>query len=327
MGSNTASHRPIVSALDQWLLNAIARTPTEGLANRIRWRVLLRLRRLRLRFSDPEVEFRLCGKTLRLPLSHELPVYKRSLPQYSLNLGRIASDVAHKYADLTMIDIGANVGDSASIVRASCGIPILCIEGEQRFFRYLAANAEALGDVELEPAFMGARGDKAVGVEIQRGTARVVLGSESIPQMPMRTLSEVLQSHPRFSNAKLWKIDAEGFDCKIIACESKLIARVRPVIFFEYQPLLSQQAGYESFRVFSNLVSMGYRTLMVYEAVGHYLLSFDVREVELLEDIHHYYGTTLGGYCDLVAFHAEDTDIAEAARAGELRTGQLGRLK
>jgi hypothetical protein len=37
-----------------------------------------------------------------------------------------------KYPNLTMIDVGANVGDSIAIVRVD--VPILCVEGEDHFF-------------------------------------------------------------------------------------------------------------------------------------------------------------------------------------------------
>ena len=322
MASNVGGSATNHSVIDQWLLDAMIRTPREGLANRVRWKGLSRLRRMRLRSSDPAVEYRLGDVRLQLPLSHDLPLYRRSLPHYSLNLGRIAWQVNEKYRDLTMIDVGANVGDSAAIVRMHCDIPILCIEGEERFFRYLAANAHALRGLEIECAFIGAEGDKPVGVEMERGTARVVLGPEATVGLTMRTLSEVVQRHPRFAAAKLLKIDAEGFDCKIISSESKLLSLTRPILFFEYQPVLSQRAHYDSFLVFSKLLSMGYSRQIVYEATGEYRMEVDLDNNRALEDLHHYYGTTKRGYCDLVAFHADDADVAQAVRTSELKPGQ-----
>src|SRR5271166_5414436 len=125
---------------DQWLLDTLVATGKDGVASRARYRVLCTIRQARLRFSDPLVRYRLGEMTLLLPLSHELPLYRRDLPQYSMNLGRIVAAVQAKYGNLTMIDVGANVGDSVAVVRAHADAVILCVEGEDQFFELLEVN-------------------------------------------------------------------------------------------------------------------------------------------------------------------------------------------
>src|SRR5579864_5224210 len=212
------------SEFDQWLLNASIKTPRNGFTSAARFRLLRAVRRLRLMLSDPLVEFTLDGTNLRLPLSHELPFYRRNLPEYSQNLGRITFCVKQKYPDLTMLDVGANIGDSVAIVRACSEHPILCIEGEERFFQLLAENTKHLEGIELEQAFLGAEGDRATGIKIEHGNAYLQMNS-STGKMRLFTLSDVLQHHPRFHNSKLLKLDAEAFDCRIIECELSLLER------------------------------------------------------------------------------------------------------
>ena len=49
------------------------------------------------------------------------------------------------------IDIGANVGDSVVIVRDVSDAPILCIDADPRFHRYLKINTANLSDVTVLP--------------------------------------------------------------------------------------------------------------------------------------------------------------------------------
>ena len=300
---------------DQWLLDAALNTPLRGLGNRARYRLLRGIRRLRLSLSDPPVNFSLGAHRLRVPLSHELPFYKRSLPNYALNLGKVSLHARRKYRDLTMIDVGANVGGSVAIVRNYSDHPVFCLEGEPRFFQLLKANTRHLAAVEIEQSFIGAAGDNVRTVSASCGNAQVRLGSAP-SSANICTLSEALSRHPRFASAKLLKIDAEGFDCRIIAAEAEFLRRAKPILFFEYDPKSCELVGQEAFPVFAHLSSLGYSTILIYQNVGRYLMSLNLDQIDALEDLHHFI-SDLGGYCDVVAFHQEDVELATTLRASE----------
>jgi FkbM family methyltransferase len=304
-----------IGKLNQLLLNAIITTATTGLFNIARFRLLSAIRKVRLRFSDPLVRYRLEKTSLMLPLSHELPTYRRALPHYAMNLGRVLRRVLDKYPDLTMIDVGANVGDSAAIVRGQAQVPILCVEGEPRFFKLLKRNTEEMQEVERENAFLGEVGDRVAAVHVHRGNARIVLAGGNRGSA-MRTLSEAIRAHPRFAQAKLLKLDAEGFDCRIISSESRLLAHNKPVLFFEYHPPLCATVGYDPYPIFELLRGIGYTTLIVYKNTGQYLVSLELSQRSELEEIQSHFAG-IGGFCDVVAFHSEDADIAESIRNSE----------
>jgi hypothetical protein len=81
---------------------------------------------------EPRSSIRLRQFMLSLPLSHELPICLSqgfASPRFEL----VALTQA-KYPNLTMIDVGANVGDFIAIVRWHVDAPILCVEGEDHFF-------------------------------------------------------------------------------------------------------------------------------------------------------------------------------------------------
>jgi FkbM family methyltransferase len=304
-----------IVSFDQWLLDASLNTPVNGFGNRARYRLLRGIRRLRLLISDPRVTFSLRAYNLRLPLSHELPFYRRTFADYATNLGRVSFYVRQKYPDFTMIDVGANIGDSVAIVRSYGDIPVLCLEGEPRFFRLLKENTRNLPAVEIEQTFIGAPGDQISSIEANGGNAQVFLG-QTLSRASICTLSEALERHPRFATAKLLKIDAEGFDCRIIASDANLLKKTKPILFFEYYPKCAELIGQKAFPVFTTLSSLGYSMILIYHNLGRYFISLTLDQQDALQDLHHYI-SDLGGYFDVVAFHKEDLEIAINIRAAE----------
>jgi FkbM family methyltransferase len=273
------------------------------------------MRRVRLFVSDPAVDLLLGTFNLRLPLSHELPFYRRKFPHYASNLGKVSFHARRKYPDLTMIDIGANIGDSVAIAHSYSDHPVLCMEGEPRFFQLLKENTRNLPAVEIEQTFIGAPGDHVGSIDVRSGNAQVLLGPTP-GQSTICTLTEALARHPRFASAKLLKIDAEGFDCRIIAAEIKLLKANKPIVFFEYYPKCSELVGQKAFPVFTTLSSLGYSMVLIYRNVGSYLMSLTLDQLDALQDLHHFISNQ-GGFCDVVAFHTEDLEIAINLRAAE----------
>jgi FkbM family methyltransferase len=309
------AHRSTTSRLDQWLLDAALNTPRVGLSNRAKYRLLRAIRRCRLFISDPAVHCFLDASNLRLPLSHELPYYRRQFPDYAANLGRVSFYARQKYPNLTMIDVGANIGDSVVMVRRFSDHPVLCLEGEPRFFQLLKENTRSLPDVEIEQTFIGAPGDHVAKIEVRQGNAQLRLGPT--PGLGTScTLSEAVAHHPRFATTKLLKIDAEGFDCRIIAAETKLLKHSKPILFFEYYPTCSELVGQNAFQVFATLSSVGYSVILIYQNLGRYFISLSLDQRDAIQDLHHFI-LDLGGFCDVVAFHCEDQDVAINLRAAE----------
>jgi FkbM family methyltransferase len=220
---------------------------------RARLKAAIAARRLLVRLGDPTVRYRVGGVDLELPLSHELPFYRHDHPLYDERIGVLARELGGP-----VVDVGANVGDTAALVRAESDVPILCVEGDERFFSFLERNAARLGDVELERAFVEApvRGR----VERGAGTARIVAGRDDLPAKP---LARILDEHPRFARPALLKLDTDGLDVPILLANLELLERLRPVLFFEYDPHLGASPG-----IFEGLAEAGYRTAEWFENTG-----------------------------------------------------------
>lgn len=267
---------------------------------------------------NPLITYDLDGTKLLLPLSHDLPLFRRIFPQYNTALARIAAILAAKYPAMTIIDIGANVGDTVAVLRKTVGCPILCVEGDESFLRIFKKNAAQFVDVELVESFVGPSAGEQFTVATGGGTSKLQKASGG-GGVAMRPLGEIVRQHPRFGQAKLIKIDTDGFDTKIIESELELLARTKAAVFLEYDPNLLAKIGVDGFSVFESLRGIGYRSAIVFENWGDYLLTADLDNRPLLQDIHSYYtGRRTLRYCDICVFHADDEDLARKAREVEL---------
>jgi FkbM family methyltransferase len=306
--------------LAQGTLDALLNLQSRIFVDEGRFRVLRRLRRWLINHGDPLVTFQFEGTTLLAPISHELPLTRKRLPHYSANLGRIAAHLLTKYPDLSVIDIGANIGDSAAIIRRMAHVPILCIEGNARYFELLKKNVAHFGEVYPVQAFVGSATGQVRGrIQAWKGTGSIVLDEQSSQTIPMKTLSTVLEAYPQFRQSKLLKLDTDGFDVSILHSELELLGRLRPVLFFEYSAPAFSSYEDESFTIFEALQKRGYRALFVYEETGEYSLCAHLDNSTLVQDIHRFYSDRRDKrYSDLCVFHGDDADLCQSLRLAEL---------
>lgn len=267
---------------------------------------------LRCRFLDRE---------LVLPAGHALPVNHAYYPDYSMNLGRLGRLIQAKHADLTAVDIGANVGDSVVIWRHFAAFPILAVEGDPRYFGYLDRNVGREPDVELEQSFIGDQ-DRLMRGRLQAvdGTGKLVADSGSAGEggVQLRRLASVIADHPRFAAFKLLKIDTDGFDSLIIRSSLDLLAQTRSALFFEYDPYFLEQHDPDPQGIFADLAKTGYTRFLAYDNFGLLLVTGEVADRRLTEDLHRAFsGWGCRRYLDLCVFHAEDEDLFETARSSE----------
>ncbi len=228
---------------------------------RARLRSAIQARRLLVRLADPAVRYRIGSVELELPLSHELPFYRHDHPSYDRQLGAIAAALGGP-----VVDVGANVGDTAAAIRAESDVPILCVEGDPTFFDLLERNAAKIGGVELEQAFV--EGPNVGRIARGAGTARVTEGDEALRSKP---LERILEQHPAFARPALIKLDTDGMDVPILLENLSLLERLRPVLFFEYDPHVG--AGPQ---VFERLREIGYATADWYENTGEHVATLEL---------------------------------------------------
>jgi FkbM family methyltransferase len=273
---------------------------------------------------------------LLMPSDHALEQYQATWSRYDKVLGYISEFVFKKYPQSCLIDIGANIGDTAALVRSYSDVAILAIEGSPEFLPYLQYNSSSVPDVECVPCFVGETGSIPLeSVRHGAGTASIqgeFVSQPSGQQIPVMPLATILESYPGFKTAKLLKIDTDGFDFSIIRQSLNVISEQLPVLYFEYDISFQPDGPEDAISTIEILTEKGYTNFLIYDNFGNYLLSLSENEVEKFSDLTTYLlsnrfttGSTAVYYFDVCAFTDRDSDLFNAIRNHELSIGQQAR--
>ena len=278
---------------------------------RVLRRIALWVRRLVIGITDPIVQCRLNQRPILVPLSHDLPLILAASPHYAQNLVRLVDVVAGQRVSATFVDIGANIGDTVVLIRATTEVAALAIEGDGRYVPLLIANLDGIPEVEVETSYVSSNlTSSAVRVARAHGTARL-MPSEIETPIVTRPLAEILKDHPRFTMAAVVKIDTDGADSAIISGNARWFAKAKPVVFFEYDAHLAAELGdQEPWRALGVLAEAGYNNAIVYVNTGELLTEVPVSNLAVWRDLASY--TRSAGrrhYFDIAAFPAEDVDL------------------
>src|SRR4051812_4141573 len=87
--------------------------------------------------------------------AHDLPHILSQYPEYSQSLVRLARTIRKKYNNITIFDIGANIGDTAAMLLTDYpDYTVVCIEGDKQYFQLLSNNLGAPKNVFLHQVFL-----------------------------------------------------------------------------------------------------------------------------------------------------------------------------
>jgi FkbM family methyltransferase len=250
-----------------------------------------------------------------LPWSHRLPDYAAANPVYGQNLVDLARRLATSGTPLTVMDIGANVGDSALQILNATDAKVMCVEGDREYLEYLRVNVGDDPRVTVVEALL-AVDDGAAGTAVRSGgTTRFVHGEGGGDSMPSITTTALLEAHPEFKDLRLVKSDTDGYDVSLVPAVAAAWAASRPVLFFEYDPELTRIAGDDPAQVWTDLAALGYRDVAVWDNGGAPVGRSTTTEIQAktgsLDDEHGPAWSNARTYWDVAVVHADD----EAARA------------
>ena len=218
-------------------------------------------------FGDPSCSMMVHGRTLQMRLSHQLPIYLQDHRFYDRLPQRISQYILSKEGQVTLIDVGANIGDTIAGFYTGPKDRFLAIEPDPNYRKLLVANwannpnVTIISDLCSSESLQG-----TYRIEKKNGTAALVPSSDGLA-MRSRTLDEILVEHAFAQQANILKVDTDGHDFKVLAGAKRWIAEKQPVVLFECAPFSNpnyidnvcstldafQQARYTHCILYSNL--------------------------------------------------------------------------
>jgi len=289
----------------QLIFNALI---TNSGNKRITFKVLMFVRKLILFFLDPIVKFTYQGITFKIYLSHQLPFVVKEYPAYNKNLVELSATIQQIHHQLKVIDVGANVGDSAVFSSTKTKADFLCIEGSSKYINLLNKNINLiLNKTAIENVFLGDN-NKRVEEFSDFGTAHV---KESNNGIKLISLDNLLQKQLYFNDANLLKIDTDGFDTKIIRSGINFITNAKPYIFFEYDPYYLKMQNENGLDIFKLLHNLGYHTLLIFDNFGRFFCKLHSGNEEMLLYLNNYFNNNGKTYMDIFAIHRQNGDKAD----------------
>jgi FkbM family methyltransferase len=333
---------PSPSRLRQSAFDALMALPTGTAFQMLRFRALRRLYRSLPGQRTALVKYAVDGCEIFFPALHETPFHWKFVPDNSKSLGRVAAACAGRHPGAVMLDVGANVGDSAAIIRSQ-GVRnrIIAVEGVEVFYTVLARNAELLGNVTPVLGLVGVAQDPtAVNVRVYPGGNAVVCDSAEDGGMPadslpagdaaFATLEQVVEQHAPGSKVKLLKTDIEGYDLPVLSGSTGFLATHRPIVYLElHVSTADEKSKRVSWRdLWRKLRELGYERALYWYNSDDFLCMLDLgRDESVIDDIHEYFRNRAGRlYLDVCLVHGEDAPIAHEIHAGEKAlAGKRGR--
>lgn len=200
-----------------------------------------------------------------------------------------------------IVDIGANIGDTAISLVQNCNNEILCIEPSSFFYSYLEKNIELLNKnhkdrITLKKCFIGTGIYSGELLHIP-GTASLSL-SEST-QNNFNTLDSVLSNYPSIS---IIKVDIDGYDFDALNSAKNTISNLKPVLFFENQIDHDfQMKGFSN--TYTWLLEDGYNNICIFDNFGN-IISIS-NNFDTLIDINLYLYSQLKYNCSRTFYYTD----------------------
>ncbi len=242
-------------------------------------------------------------------------------PDFNGHLGRLAAVIAKKYPDMTVVDIGANVGDTIAIIKTLIDVPVIGIEGDDISYQYLEKNATQFSKVTTIKTFLGdKKHDQKVKFESKGSNTTIIPSDTGDTTISFKPLDEVLADEPYHSaNIKLIKLDIEGFDTIVLRGAGEVIAKNQPVLFFEYNRDVMEHIGEDGLSTLLSFGRFGYNKIAFFDYMGRLLLVTTMQNTDEITYLHQYAigKNNLLGYYDICLFHQQDDAVATDFLKGE----------
>jgi FkbM family methyltransferase len=217
------------------------------------------------------------GETLSMPLSHNLPLMLADKPLYDSLLKRIVDHLRQRDGFVSLVDVGANIGDTVIACRLEPGDTALSIEPNPVYWPYLQLNLQLCKGRTMSAQSLVGCVDKIMSVSATtaQGTA-CYTKKESGESVQVRTIPS-LMSAAGMKHCNFLKIDTDGHDFDCLKGAASILQHSQPAVLFEADCFLNENYGKELISIVSMLIEMRYTLFMLYTNDG-YLFGFYTSE-------------------------------------------------
>ncbi len=251
---------------------------------------------------------------LYMPANNVQLAHYKMYPDLNSQLSRLALIIAKKYPDMTVVDVGANVGDTIAVLKSAIDLPVVGIEGDDLSYQFLEKNCKQFTNVTTIKTFLGEK-KQDIKAELKRaGWNTTIIPVDNGKIISFRTLDEVLQGEQcRAGGVKLLKTDVEGFDTIVLRGAYDTIEKHKPVLFFEYNRDRMKDIGENGLSTLLSFENYGYNKIIFFDHMGRLLISTSVENKIEITYLHEYAvgRNNLLGYYDICVFHKQDDDIGD----------------
>jgi FkbM family methyltransferase len=212
-----------------------------------------------------------------MPLSHNLPLMVAQKPLYDSLLKRLVQHLRQRDGSVSLVDVGANIGDTVIACNLEPGDTALCIEPNAEYWPYLQRNLQLSRGHCLSVQSLVGRTDGALTLTAltSQGTARYITGKTG-ESVQIRTIPTLMTS-ASMDKCNLLKIDTDGHDFECLRGAETLLKQSLPVVLFEADIFNNASYGEDLFGVVSMLVAMRY-TLFIFYTNDGYFFCFHTRD-------------------------------------------------
>jgi FkbM family methyltransferase len=207
------------------------------------------------------------GAQLVLPRSHNLPHYVSAHPFYDSALPQLALFLRQRgESPLTVIDIGANFGDTAAIVAAAVGgdeVKFICVEADAQYIPWLRRNTHGL-DVEIVHAIAGAGSQKIHAATLQNGVGSSAIVESETSENRMVAVDDLTRDR-----IDILKADTDGFEFEVLRGAGRVLSQEGITVFLEYSPKhIRKFGGIDPRRVLAEMSMAGFKRVLAYDNFG-----------------------------------------------------------
>lgn len=233
--------------------------------------------------SKPRTQYAIGNINIEMPADHDLPKFQEKWRLYDRFLPVLTKHIS---SDKLIIDVGANIGDTAIAMLQTCKNPILCIEPSSVFVPFLERNLRrlptSLADRITLATKMVGTGEISGSLEHTKGGTAKVNMMVSAEVINFCSLDSLVADNVA---VQLIKVDTDGFDFDVLKSATKVIARSNPILFWENALFEDfQLTGYEA--LYQRLDQKGYKHIWIFDNYGN-VISKD-SGFDTLRDINRY---------------------------------------